>query len=109
MTFEHAEAMWLDERGEVTIVELTQCSGLTAEEVRELVDMGVLVPSAESAVDPTFPASSISAARIAARLRNDFEVDARGLGLALTLLERIEALEAELRAVSAQLPRRLRP
>jgi chaperone modulatory protein CbpM len=108
MMFEHTEAMWLDEGGDVTLVELTRCSGLTAGEVRELVDLGVLVPSAASAADPTFPASSISAARVAARLRNDFEVDTRGLALALTLLERIQSLEAELRAIRAQLPRRPR-
>jgi chaperone modulatory protein CbpM len=108
MMFEHTEAMWLDEGGDVTLVELTRCSGLTAGEVRELVDLGVLVPSAPSAADPTFPASSISAARVAARLRKDFEVDTRGLALALTLLERVQSLEAELRAIRAQLPRRPR-
>jgi hypothetical protein len=41
-------------------------------------------------------------------LRNDFEVDTRGLALALTLLERIQSLETELRAIRAQLPRRPR-
>lgn len=108
MTFEHTEAMWLDDRGELTLVELTECSGLTTEEVRELVELGALVPSSERGTEPLFPPACIAAARTAARLRRDFEVDAHGLALALTLLERIQTLEAELRAVTAQLPRRPR-
>jgi len=108
MTFEHTEALLLDEHGELTIVELTECSGLTAEEVRELIDLGALVPTGRAGAEPTFPAACIAAVRTATRLRRDFEVDTRGLALALTLLERIEALEAELRSLSARLPRRPR-
>ncbi len=109
MSLEHTEAMWLDEHGELTIVELTQCSGLTAEEISELVELGALAPSAARGPEPVFSSACIAAARTAARLRDDFEVDTHGLALALTLLERIQALEAELRAATAQLPRRLRP
>lgn len=108
MTFERTEAMWLDECGELTIVELTHCSGLTIDEVRELVDLGALVPTSQRGTEPLFPAACIAAVRAAARLRRDFEVDARGLALALTLLERIESLETELRAIAARLPRRPR-
>jgi chaperone modulatory protein CbpM len=100
--------MWLDERGELTIVELTQCSGLTAEEVRDLVELGALVPS-QAGAEPRFPAACIAAVRTAARLRDDFEVDTRGLALALTLLERVHALESELRSVTALMPHPLRP
>jgi chaperone modulatory protein CbpM len=39
-------------------------------------------------------------------LRTDFELDAQGLALALTLLNRIHGLEAQLRDLSAQLPHR---
>ncbi len=108
MSFEHVEASWLDERGELTIVELTQCSGLSAEEVRELVDLGALVPAARAGAELSFAPACIAAARVAARLRRDFELDTRALALALALLERIEGLEAELRAVRAQLPCRFR-
>jgi chaperone modulatory protein CbpM len=108
MTLEHAEAVWLDERGVVTAVELTQCSGLTQEELHELVELGALVPSEAAGGEALFPATCIAAARIASRLRDDFEVDARGIALALQLLERVSALEAELRALHAQAPRRHR-
>ena len=104
MRVEHAEAVWLAERGAVTVLELTQCSGLTADEVRELVDLGALMPSDPGSAEPTFDPECISAARVATRLRHDFEVDMHGLALALTLLERIDHLESEVRALRARLP-----
>lgn len=108
MTLEHTEAMWLDDCGELTVVELTRCSGLTADEVRDLVELGALAPIEARGPEPLFPPECIAAARTAARLRHDFDVDTRGLALALSLLERIQSLEAELKAVTAQLPRRPR-
>lgn len=104
MRVEQAEAVWLEERGALTVVELTQCSGLTAEEVRELVDLGALMPSNPDSAEPVFAPECIVAARMASRLRIDFEVDMRGLALALMLLERISDLETQLRAVRARLP-----
>jgi chaperone modulatory protein CbpM len=44
-------------------------------------------------------------ARTARRLRDDFELDTRGLGVALKLLERVADLESENLALRAQLPR----
>lgn len=109
MKIEHAEAVWLDERGAVTLIELAECSGLTAEEVRTLVDYGALVPTDPAAGVLTFAPAWIAAARMACRLRDDFEVDARGLALALALLERIEDLESEVRGLRARLPGAPRP
>jgi chaperone modulatory protein CbpM len=48
---------------------------------------------------------ALQAARTAARLRGDFEVDARGLALAMALLRRIEDLEEELCGLRARMPR----
>jgi len=45
-------------------------------------------------------------ARTACRLRTDFELDAPGLALALTLHGRIHDLEAQLRELSALYPHR---
>lgn len=104
MRVDQAEAVWLDERGALTVVELTQCSGLTADEVRELVDLGALAPSNPDSPEPMFDPACIAAARVASRLRTDFEVDTRGLALALALLERIDDLEAQIRALRARLP-----
>jgi chaperone modulatory protein CbpM len=38
-------------------------------------------------------------------LRDDFELDARGLSVALRLLERVRALEEEIGRLRAELPR----
>lgn len=108
MNLELTETVWLDERGTVTLVELAECSGLTEAELRELVDMGALEPLDTSAPQLSFGARCIVAARMAFRLRNDFELDAHALAIALSLLERVNELEAELQRMRARLPRVIR-
>jgi len=41
--------------------------------------------------------------KTARRLRDDFELDRRGLALALSLLQRIDELQAEIHATKARL------
>jgi chaperone modulatory protein CbpM len=105
MQISHTEAVWLDERGSVTLVELSQCSGLTEPELRDLVDLGVLEPLDADAPEPSFGARCIVAARTACRLRNDFELDTQGLALVLALLDRVQELEDALQRLNARLPR----
>ncbi len=105
MKIELTEAVWLDERGAVTLVELSQCSGLTEGELRDLVELGALEPLDPDAAELSFTAKCISAARAAGRLRNDFELDSHGLALVLSLLERVEELENAMQRLSARLPR----
>jgi chaperone modulatory protein CbpM len=105
MKLELTEAVWLDERGSLTLLELAECSGLTESELRELVDLGALEPLESAAEDWHFGAECIIAARAACRLRNDFELDTQGLALVLALLERVHDLESELKRLHARLPR----
>ena len=102
------EAVWLDEHGIVTLVELAECSGFTESELRDLVELGALNPLEAEAPDLRFDARCIVSARMACRLRSDFELDAHGLALALSLLERVQDLEAEVCRLQANLPRILR-
>lgn len=102
------ETVWLDERGTVTLVELSECSGLTQDELRELVDMGALEPLDAQSADLAFGARCIVAARAACRLRDDFELDTSGLAVAMSLLERVRELESELARLRARLPRPIR-
>jgi chaperone modulatory protein CbpM len=104
---ELTETVWLDERGAVTLVELAQCSGLTENELRELVDLGAFEPLDSQARDWSFSAHCIVAARAASRLRQDFELDPPGLALALSLLDRVHDLELELQRMRARIPRML--
>ena len=108
MTVEITETLWLDERGSITLIELSECSGLTEPELRELVDIGALEPLDADAPQWSFGSRCIVAARAACRLRDDFELDTSGLAVALSLLERIEELEAEVQRVRARLPRLIR-
>lgn len=105
MKVELTEAVWLDERGAVTLVELAQCSGLTESELRDLVELGALEPMDPDAAEWSFTARCINAARVASRLRNDFELDNQGLALVLALLDRVQELESALQRLNARLPR----
>ena len=110
MRIEVTEALWLDEHNELTLMELTELSGLSAQELQHLVDCEALLPVAAtdparlSAAEARFSQNCLDLVRTASRLRNDFELDANGLTLALRLLTRIRELEAELRDLRAQCP-----
>ena len=108
MKVELTETVWLDGRATVTLVELAECSGLSESELRDLVDLGALEPLDAGAAQWSFGSHCIVAARAACRLRNDFELDTPGLAVALSLLERVHELEAELQRMRARLPRTFR-
>jgi len=61
MKLELTETVWLDERGAVTLVELSECSGLTESELRDLVELGALEPLDANAADWNFGANCIVA------------------------------------------------
>jgi hypothetical protein len=82
-----------------------EISGLTSEELIELVQGGAIpVREAQGAVY-TFSAQVVGVARTACRLRDELELDMAGLGVALRLLERVRELEAEIAQLRALLPR----
>jgi chaperone modulatory protein CbpM len=108
MTDEFTDARWLDSHHEISFAELLECSGVSAEELRELVEHGALVPTNPQSVEWTFTGNCIVTVRTAQRLRNDFDLEPHALALALTFVERIRELEAELCELRAQLPRRVR-
>jgi chaperone modulatory protein CbpM len=97
MNIEQADALWLDERTEITLEELVALSGMPEEVLRELVECGVLVPAEARAAGWSFTVGCITTVQTARRLREDFDLDANALALALRLLERIRELEAQLR------------
>ncbi len=108
MRVELTEVLWFDERHELSLRELAERSGLTEAELRELVDSGVIAPVDPDRAPRHFRAECIVTAKTACRLRDDFELDADGLALVLSLLERIRGLESQVRSLQAQLPRRSR-
>ena len=108
MQTELDESVWLNERHQVTLGELAVLSGLPDGVLRELVDCGALTPVRLEAEHWVFSARCVVTMRMAGRLRNDFELDANALAVALSFLERIHELEEQLHAARAQIPRRAR-
>ena len=108
MQSETYHALWLDRSQLVSISDLVDLSGLTESEVQELVEFGALVPVNFEDIPWSFSADCVVTVRKASRLRDDLELDAHAVALALTLLEQIRTLEAELARLRAQQPAFLR-
>lgn len=93
----------LDAVSEVSFAQMVVSSGLSESELAELVSYGALVPSNPAAPSWTFESHWLIVARTASRLRRDFDLDCHGVSVVLSFLDRIEALEAELRTLRARL------
>ncbi len=91
----------LDEE-EITLADLTRTCRVRTEWVMELVDEGVIEPRPRTGPQWRFSATSIVRVEKARRLQSDLGVNTPGVALALQLLDRIDALEARLRAASAR-------
>lgn len=102
MQSETHHTIWLDSSQLVSISDLVDLSGLTEREVHELVEFGALVPLDAEEIPWRFSADCVVTVRKASRLRDDLELDSHAVVLALTLLEQICALEAELVQARAQ-------
>lgn len=103
MTIE-TEVLWLDEHRLVSLTELVEFSGLREAELLDLVHSGALPVRDSSGGSLVFSGRVVTMARTACRLRDDFELDTRGLAVALRLLERVRDLEGEISRLRAQLP-----
>jgi chaperone modulatory protein CbpM len=101
MSTDLAEALRLDESSQVSFSQLVVLSGLSDDDLRELVDHGALTPVDPAASAWMFTSYCIVVARKARRLRNDFELDAHAVSVLLGFVDRIEALERELHALRA--------
>ena len=96
MSMQVTHAFWLNETAVCSIDHLVEVSGLSPDDIRDLVEDGVMVPADASNPGAGFHSVHVVTVRQARRLRDDFELDRNGLALALTLLSRIESLEQAL-------------
>ncbi|CAK6695101.1 chaperone modulator CbpM [Synechococcus sp. CBW1107] len=94
----------VESESRVELEELLAASGLEHGEVVELVQFGVF-ETRVSASGWSFHSCTIHKARRAADLRNTFGLNPPGMAIALTYLEKIEALEHRLRELECLLPR----
>ncbi|MGB5239861.1 MAG: chaperone modulator CbpM [Prochlorococcaceae cyanobacterium] len=88
----------------VESAELLAASGLAHDELVELVEFG-LFEIRESATGWCFQSRAVHQARRMVKLRDSFGLNPPGMALALTYLEKIEALEHRLRQLECLLPR----
>jgi len=106
MNIEEIEAVWIDERGAISLTTLQSLSGLSEADLRALVDCGALNPADPAAAELNFERRCVAAVKVAGRLRRDFDLDPDALALALGLVERIQELEGELRKLRVLMPHR---
>ncbi|WP_211451063.1 chaperone modulator CbpM [Collimonas antrihumi] len=104
MTALLVEAVWLNDIALCSLDELAEFSGLSHDELADLVEIGAIEPDRSAAPAHVFRAQTIVLARTARRLRDDFELDIHGVAMALNLLQKIHALETRLAALDAKLP-----
>jgi chaperone modulatory protein CbpM len=96
MSLQVTQAIWLGEGEVCTMEHLAEVSGLSLDELEDLIVSGVIWP-ADAATQPRrFHLLHVVTVRQARRLRDDFELDSNGLALAMTLLRRVSALEQAL-------------
>ncbi|MBI1989439.1 MAG: hypothetical protein HYS65_06845 [Betaproteobacteria bacterium] len=108
MNAEHTEAVWLTEDHELSLAELAELSGLSEAELRELVDYGAIAPLDPDSSPWVFSGKCLLTIRTACRLRISFDLEPHGVALIVSLLERIQELEAQLGSLRAQLPHHTR-
>lgn len=99
------ETDWLDSEALYPVDYLAEISGLSIEEIDDLVSIGLLVPSTGGEAPQLFRLSHILIVKKARRLRDDFQLDQHGVALALTLIRRIDELQAEVAALRAGMSR----
>jgi chaperone modulatory protein CbpM len=90
------DANWLNESDICSIEHFAELSGMSLADVQELVECGAIRPAQDDVERPSYSMQEVSIVIAARRLRDDFELDQHGLEVALSLLRRIRALEAEL-------------
>jgi chaperone modulatory protein CbpM len=105
VTVEYCDALWPDERQAMPLRAVAEVSGLSEDELLQLVDCGALPPFPHATGQRMFSIQAVAVARTARRLRDDFELEPHGVAVLLAYVERIRELEAQLRALQARLPR----
>jgi chaperone modulatory protein CbpM len=101
MHIETSEAISIEMHHELSIEELAELSRLSVGELLELQHSGVIAPTDSTALVPRFCATCLLTTRTACRLRDDLELDMRGIAVAMALIERVRELEIQLRQLHA--------
>jgi len=82
----------LDQRLELTLLDLSEACGLHAERLIEMVEAGVLEAHGAAPAAWRFDAIALERIRITQHLQRDLGIDFAGAALALDLLEEVRTL-----------------
>ena len=85
----------VEEELTLTIDELSGACSVARERIVELLELGVFDEHADTG--ERLSGEALRRARLALRLQHDLELNAAGAALVIELLDRIDALEAQLR------------
>jgi chaperone modulatory protein CbpM len=96
------EGQLLDDRTEISIVQLCRIFSVESSMVERLMEEGVIEPIRYENDVSYFPQSCLKRTRVVMSLRNDLGVNLAGAALALELLEQIERLRSKLRLVASE-------
>ena len=93
----------IDEQTVFTLADLCRSCAVEAEFIEAMVEQGIIEPTGTRGRHWCFAASSLRRTRVTVHLQKDLGVNLAGAALALELMERIDKIESQLRAlVSAQ-------
>jgi chaperone modulatory protein CbpM len=82
----------LDDELSISLRELCQVCGVTAERIMDMVEEGVVDPRGASPREWHFGGKAVVRAQVALRLQRDLRVNLAGAALILDLLEELEEL-----------------
>jgi len=97
----HASVTILEEQVGLSLSEVSRACAVHAEMIVELVNEGVLAPDGREPHRWRFTGVHVRRATVALRLQRDLGLNLAGAALALELLDEVEALRAQLRAMGA--------
>ena len=87
----------LEEDVELSLAQICRACRLSAEQIVELVDQGVIEPRGREPVSWRFQGISLRRVHFTQRMQRDLGVNTPGAALALDLLDELEQLRSRLR------------
>ncbi len=92
----HVSGDVLEEDVELTLTEICQVCSMSAEQINELIEFGVVEPQGSQPEHWRFRGIYVQRIRCSQRLQRDLGVNSAGAALALDLLEELERLRTRL-------------
>ena len=101
MNTERIDAVWVEEHQLLSVDELGGRWGLSVSQLHEFIDHGILEPTPGRSGEEGFRIEQLPVVRTACRLQQELELDPHAVGVVLELVQRVRALEDELRWLRA--------